>query len=103
MVTRRGAWRSRPDGSRFPVGYSVSRLVDLDGRALGTLVLFQDLSEIARLRDSRRAPGAAAVLGRLSAGLAHEIRNPLSSISGSVQLVRESPSSTTKSASCSAS
>ena len=85
------ARRRRRDGTRFPVGYSVSRLVNLDGTALGALVLFQDLSEIARLRDIAARGERLAVLGRLSAGLAHEIRNPLSSISGSVQLVRESP------------
>jgi signal transduction histidine kinase len=82
---------TRSDGTRFPVGYTISRLVDLDGTALGTLVLFQDLSEIARLRDVAARQERLLVLGRLSAGLAHEIRNPLSSISGSVQLVRESP------------
>jgi two-component system sensor histidine kinase PilS (NtrC family) len=91
-VVRAEASAIRPDGSRFPVGYSVSRLVDLDNHALGTLVLFQDLSEIARLRDIATRQERLTVLGRLSAGLAHEIRNPLSSISGSVQLVRESPS-----------
>lgn len=89
-MVRAEAQAIRPDGSRFPVGYSVSRLVDLDGHALGTLVLFQDLSEIARLRDIAARQERLTALGRLSAGLAHEIRNPLSSISGSVQLVRES-------------
>lgn len=90
-VMRAEGAATRPDGSRFPVGYSVSKLVNLDGTALGTLVLFQDLSEIARLRDIAARQERLTVLGRLSAGLAHEIRNPLSSISGSVQIVRESP------------
>ena len=45
-----------------------------------------------RLRDIAARQERLAVLGRLSAGLAHEIRNPLSSISGAVQLVRESDS-----------
>jgi two-component system sensor histidine kinase PilS (NtrC family) len=90
-VVRSEASAIRPDGSRFPIGYSVSRLVNIDGTALGSLVLFQDLSEIARLRDIAARQERLMVLGRLSAGLAHEIRNPLSSISGSVQLVRETP------------
>ena len=63
----------------------------IDGTPIGALVLFQDLSEIARLREVAARQERLAVLGRLSAGLAHEIRNPLGSISGSVQLVRESP------------
>ena len=53
--------------------------------------MFQDLSEVTRLREVAARQERLAVLGRLSAGLAHEIRNPLGSISGSVELVRESP------------
>jgi two-component system sensor histidine kinase PilS (NtrC family) len=81
----------RGDGEQFPVGYSVNALLSVDGVTTGTLILFQDLSEITRLRESAAREERLAVLGRLSAGLAHEIRNPLGSISGCVQLVRESP------------
>jgi two-component system, NtrC family, sensor histidine kinase PilS len=80
----------RPDGTSFPVGYSLNPLINLDGAAIGILLVFQDLSEIEALRESAARQDRLAVLGRLSAGLAHEIRNPLSSISGSVQLVRDS-------------
>ena len=90
-TTRAEASGRRADGTRFPVGYSISTLVNIDGAAIGALVLFQDLSEITRLREVAARQERLAVLGRLSAGLAHEIRNPLGSISGSVQLVRESP------------
>ena len=79
----------RADGSVFPVGYSINELNHLDGTRIGALILFQDLSEIFALRDNAARDERLAVLGRLSAGLAHEIRNPLSSISGSVQLVRQ--------------
>src|SRR5690606_19063864 len=48
------------------------------------------LTEIVQLRDAAARSERLASLGRLAAGLAHEIRNPLSSISGSVELVRES-------------
>jgi two-component system sensor histidine kinase PilS (NtrC family) len=90
-VARAEASARRADGSRFPVGYSINPLANIDGKPIGALVLFQDLSEITRLRDVATRQERLAVLGRLSAGLAHEIRNPLGSISGSVQLVRESP------------
>jgi two-component system sensor histidine kinase PilS (NtrC family) len=89
-VTRAESNARRLDGTRFPIGYSVNRLINTAGAPIGALVLFQDLSEITRLRDVAARQERLAVLGRLSAGLAHEIRNPLSSISGSVQLVRES-------------
>lgn len=90
-VARAEGAAQRRDRTRFPIGYSISRLVNIDGTAIGALVLFQDLSEITRLREVAARQDRLAVLGRLSAGLAHEIRNPLGSISGSVQLVRESP------------
>jgi two-component system sensor histidine kinase PilS (NtrC family) len=90
-LTRAEARARRKDGSRFPVGYSINPLSNIDGTAIGALVLFQDLSEITRLREVAARQERLAVLGRLSAGLAHEIRNPLGSISGSVELVRESP------------
>lgn len=89
-VARAESIARRADGTHFLVGYSVNSLLNIDGTSIGSLVLFQDLSEIARLRDIAARQERLAVLGRLSAGLAHEIRNPLGSISGSVQLVRES-------------
>jgi two-component system sensor histidine kinase PilS (NtrC family) len=88
--TRTEGQATRPDGSQFPVGFSLSALTDAQGQLRGGLVVFQDLSEIVRLREAATRGERLAVLGRLSAGLAHEIRNPLSSISGSVQLVRSS-------------
>ncbi|MCA9582587.1 MAG: PAS domain S-box protein, partial [Myxococcales bacterium] len=81
----------RLDGSRFAVGYSVGSLCDISGHETGVLIMFQDLTEIQELRDAAARADRLATLGRLAAGLAHEIRNPLSSISGSVELVRESP------------
>jgi two-component system sensor histidine kinase PilS (NtrC family) len=83
-----GAGR-RADGTRFPIGYTLSALVDAEGNRTGMLLAFQDLTEIKTLRDRAEQAQRLAVLGRLAAGLAHEIRNPLSSISGSVEMVRE--------------
>ena len=89
-ISRAEGEAARPDGTHFAVGYSVNRLISVDGSAIGALVVFQDLTEISDLRAKAARQERLAVLGRLSAGLAHEIRNPLSSISGSVELVRES-------------
>lgn len=89
-VSRVEELATRPDGSHFPVGFAVNALTDPEGQLLGGVIVFQDLSEIVRLRETAYRGERLAVLGRLSAGLAHEIRNPLSSISGSVELVRSS-------------
>jgi len=79
----------RADGSEFPMGFTKSALVDADGHSSGMLLAFQDLTEIKTLKDQAERAQRLAVLGQLAAGLAHEIRNPLSSISGSVEMVRE--------------
>lgn len=79
----------RADGTEFPMGYMMSALVDAEGNSLGLLLVFQDLTEIKNLKDQAERAQRLAVLGQLATGLAHEIRNPLSSISGSVEIVRE--------------
>lgn len=79
----------RPDGTTFPVGFTRMPLRSNDGRESGALVAFQDLTEITQLRRKAQQTERLAVLGGLAAGVAHEIRNPLGSISGSVELVRD--------------
>jgi two-component system sensor histidine kinase PilS (NtrC family) len=79
----------RADRSEFPMGYTLSSLLDADGNPSGLLLAFQDLTEIKTLRNQAERAQRFAALGQLATGLAHEIRNPLSSISGSVEMVRE--------------
>lgn len=86
----RGEGQAGLDGGRtFPVGFTVNKLFGSGHEVIGRLVTFQDLTEIEKLREAAERAERLATLGRLSAGLAHEIRNPLSSIRGSVELVRE--------------
>jgi two-component system, NtrC family, sensor histidine kinase PilS len=72
--------------SRRVLGYSVRALKDPDG-ADGALVVFQDLTEVKKLERQARFNEQLAAVGELAAGIAHEIRNPLASISGSVQVL----------------
>ncbi len=70
------------DGSVIPMDVSVSRLEGDEGNFLGYIILFRDLTEVRNLRKEIERNQRLASLGRLAAGIAHEIRNPLSSIKG---------------------
>lgn len=72
------------------LGYSSSPLFDREGRRQGNILIFQDLTDIKRLEEDLRRSDRLAAVGRLAAGLAHEIRNPLASLAGSVEILRES-------------
>ncbi|MHB1845967.1 MAG: two-component system sensor histidine kinase NtrB, partial [Deltaproteobacteria bacterium] len=80
----------RPDGQRL-LGFSVSPLRDGGGRPSGRVVSFQDVTELRRLEASVRRQTHLASLGELSAGLAHEIRNPLAALSGAIQMLSAAP------------
>ncbi|MBA2540231.1 MAG: PAS domain-containing protein [Deltaproteobacteria bacterium] len=73
------------------LGVTVSPLRDLDDQVIGRVVNFQDLTELRRLESHMRRAERLATVGELAAGVAHEIRNPLASISGSIELLRAAP------------
>ncbi|MBN2231831.1 MAG: PAS domain-containing protein [Deltaproteobacteria bacterium] len=82
---RREAVYPHPDGRRLTIGYSVSPLQDESGDRHGLIFVFQDLTAFREIEYRLRLADRLAALGRLSAGLAHEIRNPLAAIRGSVE------------------
>jgi two-component system sensor histidine kinase PilS (NtrC family) len=76
------------DGRAIDLGLTAATLSFPDGRT-GYMFTFQDVTDIKRLeRDSRLQQRLAAV-GEMAAGIAHEIRNPLASMSGSIQVLRQ--------------
>lgn len=69
---------------------SASRMRDIDGRTLGAVVAIEDVSEVKALTDQLIRADRLAAMGELTAGVAHEVRNPLGIIRASVQLLEES-------------
>ena len=75
------------DKKHLILGYSITPIYQAE--ATNMLLMFQDLTEIKRLEQRLRHEQHMASIGSLSAGLAHEIRNPLASVGGSIQLLEE--------------
>lgn len=75
----------RPNGESIPVKVSASRLEDRNGEPLGTVLVVRDLREIKAMEESLERSRRHAALGRMAAGIAHEIRNPLGTLRGFAQ------------------
>ena len=76
-----------PEGFAVRVGYNVSPLVGEDGARNGLILTFQDLTEIRTMEENVRRKDRLAAVGRVAAGLAHEIRNPLGAMRGAIQVL----------------
>lgn len=72
-----------------PLGVSTSLLKDFEGNKIGAIMVFNDLSERKQMENEMRRMDRLASLGTLAAGMAHEIKNPLSSIKTFTQLLPE--------------
>jgi len=77
-----------PDGRQMEIGLTVTTLSLPDGRSR-YLLTFQDVTEVRRLERGARMQQRLAAVGEMAAGIAHEIRNPLASMSGSIQVLRQ--------------
>ena len=74
-----------PEGQRRYIGISVSPLRSRDAQRSGYVFNFQDLTELRRLEQEVATKERMAALGRLSAAIAHEIRQPLTAMAGAVK------------------
>lgn len=77
------------EGAPLPIGLTTVPLYDMDGSRRGMIVNFKDLTEKQKLIEMIRQSDRMAAVGELSAAIAHEIRNPLASISNAVELLAD--------------
>ena len=90
-VIRQEVEAMHSDGSPRCLGVSATPLSDHTGQTVGRVIHFQDLTELRSMEGAMRRSERLAGIGRPAANIAHEIRNPLASISGSVEVLREQP------------
>lgn len=79
-------------GSDRTIGFKSVPLADASGERAGIIFIFQDLTQLKTMEEELKKADRLSAIGQLSAHIAHEIRNPLASISGSVQLLAQGES-----------
>jgi two-component system sensor histidine kinase PilS (NtrC family) len=79
---------NRVNGAAIELGFSTALLITPRGET-GFLFTFQDVTDSRRREREARIQQRLAAVGEMAAGIAHEIRNPLASMSGSIQILRQ--------------
>ena len=85
-------WETRfpkKDGTLLILGFSISPLKDSSDREMGNIFIFQDLTRLREMEEHLKRADRLAAVGKMAAGIAHEIRNPLASISGSIEMLKD--------------
>lgn len=75
----------RKDGKDIFLGFSISPSRDIGGKVM----IFQDITKIKEMEEQVMRSEKLAAIGEMAAGIAHEIRNPIASISGSTEILKE--------------
>lgn len=81
-------WTNTEAGQPIYLGFGCSPLLSQDETLIGYVVSFQDLTDIKRREEEFQFKEKMAAIGEMAAGLAHELRNPLGSLSGSIQILK---------------
>lgn len=90
---RQAAGRDETDfenarGETLRLGYTLFPLLGREGEEMGRAVIFQDLTQLRAMEERMQRSERLVEMGRVAAGLAHELRNPVAAVSGSVELLR---------------
>ena len=77
-----------PNGLALRLGFTIAPLSGESGETSGMVITFQDLTDVRALEETSRRQDRMAAVGRMAASIAHEIRNPLAAMRGSIQMLR---------------
>jgi len=77
-----------PNGLALRLGFTIAPLFAEAGETSGMVITFQDLTDVRALEETSRRQDRMAAVGRMAASIAHEIRNPLAAMRGSIQMLR---------------
>lgn len=89
IETLRGEGTITVDDTRRIIGLTLSPSTDSSGQETGYICIFQDITDLKRLEAELKHKETLAAIGELSANMAHEIRNPLASLKGSIEILKE--------------
>ncbi len=87
--TRKEGWMKRKDQIEFPVGFSINDHLNIRGEAIGKIVVFRDMTNVYKIQEEILRMDRLVSLGKLSSGIAHELRNPLAGIKTTAQALSE--------------
>ncbi|MFZ2394872.1 MAG: ATP-binding protein [Smithella sp.] len=76
-------------GGKLKLGLSVSPLKGRSENQIGNILIFQDLTQITEMEKKLEMNRKMAIIGEMAAGWAHEVRNPLAAITGSIELLQK--------------
>ena len=79
---------ARPGGTKIYLRLSVSPLLHSFGEQQGQILILQDVTQMKQIDEEMKKVEGLALIGELAAGMAHEIRNPMASISGSIEIMK---------------
>ena len=91
IFRREQAAHIAPDGTHRQLGVTISPIRRGEQKATGAICLLSDLTELASLQKQMQLRENLAALGELSAGIAHEFKNALATISGYAQMIQSEP------------
>jgi len=86
---RQDASYVNPKGIRIPLGFSFNQVKEGQTHGIGKILSFKDISQIKAMEEHLRQVDRLALMGKMAAVIAHEVRNPLASISGSIQVLKD--------------